>query len=342
MPTFPSAPRSTDFPPGASRRSLLAATSALLASPWLVGCGTPEPMLRVASNVWPGYETLYLARQLGRYDPHRIRLVEMPSATDVLRALSTNLIEGAALTLDEMLSVRAAGLDLVAVLVFDISNGADALLARPDIGNLAALAGRRVGVEQSAVGALVLDAALRAGGLGPADVRQVFLTVDRHQAAFEAGAVDAIVTFEPVASALVRQGAQRLFDSSRMPGAIVDVLALQRHALERQPQALRTLLAGHFEALWQISRSPDQMLPYLQPRLRQRPSEILQSLRSLIQPDLPANHRWLGGEQPQLRRSAQALQRVMVSAGLLGELQDLSTICSAAWLPPAGAAGASA
>lgn len=319
--------------PCRSRRRWLAAAGTALAAPWLVGCSPPEPMLRVASNVWPGYETLYLARELGRYDERRIRLVEMPSATDVLRALSADLIEGAALTLDEMLGALDAGLDLVAVLVFDVSHGADVLMARSDIADLAGLAGRRIGVEQTAVGALMLDAALRAAGLAPTDVRPVYLTVDRQQAAFEAGSVDAVVTFDPVAGALARQGARRLFDSRRIPGAIVDVLVMRRAALQHQPQALRALLGGHFHALDRLRLAPTEMAPLMAPRLHQTAAEVLESLHGIQQPDLAANRIWLGGSVPQLQRSADVLQRVMLHAGLLGQPLALNHMCDPTWLP---------
>lgn len=333
MAALPATARSPVRRPCRSRRHWLVAAGTALVVPWLGGCRSPEPMLRVASNVWPGYETLYLARALGRYDERRIRLVEMPSTTDVLRALSADLIEGAALTLDEMLGALDAGLDLVAVLVFDVSHGADVLMARSDIADLAGLAGRRIGVEQTAVGALMLDAALRTAGLAQTDVRPVYLTVDRQRAAFESGSVDAVVTFDPVAGVLARQGARRLFDSSRIPGAIVDVLAMRRGVLPHQPQALRALLDGHFHALSRLRLAPTEMAPLMAPRLRQAPAEVLESLQRIQQPDLAANRIWLGGSAPQLQRSADALQRVMLHAGLLGQPLALNHLCDPAWLP---------
>ena len=47
---------------------------------WLmVGCGPRyEPPLMVGTNIWAGYEPLYLARDLGYYDGQPLRLVEHP------------------------------------------------------------------------------------------------------------------------------------------------------------------------------------------------------------------------------------------------------------------------
>lgn len=315
-----------------SRRALLAALGPLLACP-LPGCAPLEPLLRVATNVWPGYETLYLARDLELYDERRLRLIEMPSTTDALRALGAGTVEGAALTLDEMLSARADGLDLVAILVFDVSNGADGLVARRDITSLSALAGKRIAVEQTAVGALMLDAVLRAARLQPRQIRPVYVTADQHLAAFQAGEVDAVVTFEPVLGALRRAGALRLYDSSQLPGAIVDVLAMHRPALQRQPRAVHQLVAGHFLALhhWQQNRT--DAAQRMAARLQLDPPAVLQSFEGLVQPDLDANRRWLAGAQPQLAQSARNLHQLMLQARLLQRPAPLDRLCDGTWLP---------
>ena len=105
---------------------------------------------RVASNNWPGYWPLYLAvRQAPEPIAH---LTELRSATAVMRAFRNGAIDIAALTLDEALVLAAEGLEVCVFLVVDVSDGGDALLARPSIESVAALAGHRIGVEASAVG----------------------------------------------------------------------------------------------------------------------------------------------------------------------------------------------
>lgn len=51
--------------------------------------------------------------------------------------------------------LRGAGVALQVALICDVSAGADVLLAPPAIANLAALRGRRIGVESTALGAPV-------------------------------------------------------------------------------------------------------------------------------------------------------------------------------------------
>ena len=99
----------------------------------LAGCHQPEPVLRVASIVFPGYEFMFLARELGLLPAAEVRLMEMRSSTDVISAIGSGRLEAAALTLDEMLTARANGADLRVILVFDISQGADVVLAKPPL-----------------------------------------------------------------------------------------------------------------------------------------------------------------------------------------------------------------
>ncbi len=70
---------------------------------WLARAVMPVPLTRVGGILWVGYEPLFLARDLGRYDAGTLRLVEMPSNTANLMALATGELEAATLTLDEFL-----------------------------------------------------------------------------------------------------------------------------------------------------------------------------------------------------------------------------------------------
>lgn len=309
-------------------RAGLQAGAALLALPGLVGCARHEPLLRVASNIWPGYALMHAAQSLGRFDPSRIRLIEMPSSSDVVLALASGAIEAGAVTLDELLAARADGLDLVAVLVFDESRGGDAVIARPEVRGLADLAGRRIGVEQSAVGALVLQAMLRSAGLRLDQVEPVVLTVAEHVEAWRERRVDALVSFEPALSQMLALGGRRVFDSRSMPGAIVDVLAVRRPVLARHPRGLRQIAAAHFELLTQWQAEPQKLEPILAEHLGLAPAAVAPSFEGLHLPDLALNRSWLTGSAPMLATSASALVEVMQTGRMLPRRPSLDDLTS--------------
>ncbi len=303
----------------------------LMALVGMHGCTkSQQPLLRVASNIWPGYETLYLARSLGYYDENRIRLVEMGSASQVSHALRNGMVEAACLTLDETISLIQDGVELRAVLVMDVSHGADVLLARPGFNNLHSLRGHRVGVENTAVGAIMLDAALEAGGITAEDVVIVPLTVDEHDIEYLAGRVDAVVTFEPVRSRLLKSGSHVLFDSSRIPGRIVDVLVVRSDTASVHAGALKILLEGHFRAIEYIVSEPADAEKRMEGRLN---AGALAQFQGLTQPDLNENRAMLGGDSPRLIKTSGELAGFMFKRRLLQRPVSVDRIADASFLP---------
>src|SRR5215472_8140592 len=124
----------------------------------LVGCmRQPESALRIGTNVWIGSEPLYLARELGRYDPSTVQLVEYPSASEVLRAFRNQAIDGMVISLDELFGLVVDGLEPRVILVVDVSNGADAVVGRQGMRSMRDLKGKSVAVESGALGAFVLS-----------------------------------------------------------------------------------------------------------------------------------------------------------------------------------------
>ncbi len=289
-----------------------------------------EPLLRVASNVWPGYETLYLARSLGYYDNKNIRLVEMPSNSQVSQALRNNMIEAACLTLDEALSLMQDGMDLRVVLIMDVSHGADAMMARPGIDTLQSLRGQRIGVENAAVGAVMLDAALEAGNLQAKDITIVPLTVDEHAAAYLAGKIDAAVTFEPVRSQLLKEGAHILFDSSQISGRIVDVLVVRSEIAYLHQKALKELLTGHFRAREHLASQPQDAEQRMTLRLG---GNALAQFTGLKIPDIKENRSLLGGNTPPLKITAGALADLMLRRSLLQKAVAVDHLADPSFLP---------
>ena len=205
--------------PSVPRRALLAGGCAALLAPVLSACSAPVPPMRVGSIVFPGYETLFLARELGLLDAQKVRLIELQANTDTLRALAAGQLEAAALTLDELITARADGVDLRAVLVFDVSEGADVVLAKAPV-TLQTLQGKRVSVEDGAMGAVMLSALLKAAGLTPDQIHKVPMTLERSEALFKSPQVDVVVTAEPWAARLEKAGARRFLTARPFPGAL--------------------------------------------------------------------------------------------------------------------------
>lgn len=316
-----------------SRRQFLLGCSALALAPLLPGCGVQARPLTLAAGGWQGYQSLFVAQRQRRLDPQRVRLVEVPSNASSLRALASGLVDGAALTLDEVLRARAQGVDLVIVLVMDISHGADMLLARGGTGSLAGLRGLRVAVDPETNGILLLAKALDRAGLQPQDVVQVAMPITDQTEAWRRGLIDAAITYDPWASELLARGAWRLFDTARAPDTIVDVLAVRPQALHEQGSDVRHALQAHFASLDLLQRAPLRMAEVMAPHLRLTPLQVLSSFSGLRLPDVPENRQLLGGPAPRLLQAAREVSGFMLRYRLLQQPDTLQQLLSAEFLP---------
>ena len=158
------------------------------------------------------------------------------------------------------------------------------------------------------------------------------MTLDRSEELFTRGDVDVVVTAEPWATRLEKQGARRLYDSRAIPGRIVDVLAVRTAVLDSHAGALRHLLSCHFQAQQVLHSAPEQATALLAPRLQTPPAEVMALFRGLHLPELAENRRLLAPGGP-IDQSAQALQGIMQSAGLLSRASTLLALADPRFLP---------
>jgi NitT/TauT family transport system substrate-binding protein len=296
-----------------------------------------ENALRVGTNVWIGSEPLYLARDLGRLDRASVQLVEYPSASEVLRAFRNQAIDGMVISLDELFGLAADGFQPRIILVVDVSHGADVVVGRPGMRTMRDLKGKSVAVESSALGAFVLSRALALNGMQAADVNVVHLESNEQPGAFEKGLVDGAVTFDPYRAHFVAAGATTLFDSTRIPGEIVDLLAVRADVVDKQPKALQALLAGWFGAVDYMKRDPQDAARRMGIRQQTSGAQFLAAQQGLHVPSREENLRMLGGANPELAVTGRRLMALMVDAKLLRAGIDLQSVLAPgplAGMPP--------
>lgn len=271
-------------------------------------------MLRIGSNQWIGYEPVFLARAQGFLDEDRVHLVEMRSSTQVATQIRKGNLEGGLLTLDEVLSLVDAGIDMRIVTILDISNGADAILARPGI-DLQQLAGKKIGVENTAVGAIMLGSALRSVGLEPSDITIVPVQADNQYKDFMSNKLDAMVTFDPVRTRLLKQGAVQIYDSSMDKGLIMDVMAIRADKVKAYRENITDLVKGYFQARAYMREHPNRALLKMSPRIGITPLELKKSYEGVILPDMKTNREWMNREK--FDKNVQRLTGLMKRSGLV-------------------------
>ncbi|MFM7087388.1 MAG: ABC transporter substrate-binding protein [Cyanobium sp.] len=286
-----------------------------------LGCSQPPRSLTVPISNWPGYEYFYLAAERGLAGRAGLRLQtpQFPDPQSIVHAYLRGELAVAPLTTVEAVDLcsRAPERCPVVVLVLDESRGGDQLLVRPGITAIPQLRGRPVAVTPSSLGPFVLSRALEQHGMSLRDVTLTTMPLAAMPAALASGAVEAAALFPPYSEQAHRQaGARRLFDSSRIPGEIFDILVVDPKALPALQQELPRLLRAWQAAHDLRRRDPDTAIAPMARREMVSPQAFREAERGLVYFDLAQQRPLLAAGGP-LERNLRAVQRVQRQLGLI-------------------------
>lgn len=143
---------------------------------------------------------------------------EFASGLPLLEALNVGAVDVSADVADTVpVFALAAGAQLTYIAQESPSPGAQAILVKPDspIKTVADLKGKRIGFAKAAGAHYLLLAALDQAGLSLKDVQPAYLAPADGRAAFEKGAIDAWVIWDPFLSAAQRQAHARIVTDGR-------------------------------------------------------------------------------------------------------------------------------
>jgi NitT/TauT family transport system substrate-binding protein len=286
----------------------------------------PEPQLRVGTIPWPGYEPLVLARELDLFPAQRIHTVEYVSSIQALRAFRNGAIDAIAASLDEVLLLEELGHEPQVVLVLASSHGADCVMSRSEVASLAELEGRRIGAEESTVAMYMLHRMLEQVGLTRENVHLEVTPLTTHVKAFQQGKLDAVVTFEPYCQRLAELGAHRLFDSSHLPGELVDVLVVSKKFMDAHPEHVDALVRGWFAALTWMKAHPQEAALQISPRLRMNEQQFSEAFSGVQFLDAQEQRAQLTGSRPRLHDTAGRLGELLLRKEILQKRPDASRV----------------
>jgi NitT/TauT family transport system substrate-binding protein len=285
--------------------------------PLLVSCDKQQPPLNIASSLWPGYEPLYLARDIGYLPKQSANIFELPSSDITLESFRNHSADMATLTLDESIDLLNRGIKLRILMVMDSSNGADAVMARPGIRGVSDLKGKRIAVLNIPLGVYMLTRTLNKAKLTRKDVSVIPSVESKHANLYRTGKADAFITFEPFKSELAKMGAHVIFDSSQIPDEIFDLMLVHEDVYQSRRKEVCEVARQWFKTLEYIKQSPDDAAARMGKRLGTSAQGYRAMASGITTPTLQDNLRLLAGPSPAIVAPADSLVKVMLGAGLL-------------------------
>lgn len=276
---------------------------------FLNGCTSEKTnnKLRIGLVQWIGYAPLYVAEHDKKL-PQNLRIIDFTSNYDIIEAMKEERLEGAFLTIDEVLKLIQKGVKLKVLYAIDTSNGADAILAKQSIANIKELKNKRVAYEPQSVQEYLLFRALEKNGMQISDIKSVLCKFDRGLDLRKKDAFDGVVTFEPLKHKLLATGLHTLFSSRDIPNEIVDLFVVTEAALKNNRKTLIKTLQVLLSAAKKIQkdRSTDTIVAdYLQTT----PDALKNAYDGIVLLSKETNLHLLSGKKPALLRTIKHIKR---------------------------------
>lgn len=180
-----------------------------------------------------------------------IDVVQLNDYVESINQYSVGQFDGCTMTNMDALTIPAAGgVDSTALIVGDYSNGNDGLLIKGEGKTLADIKGMQVNLVELSVSHYFLARALETAGLSERDVTVVNTSDADIIAAYSTPSVQAAATWNPMLAEIKAQpGSTEVFDSSKIPGEILDMMVVNTQTLKDNPDFGKALVGAWFEIL---------------------------------------------------------------------------------------------
>jgi NitT/TauT family transport system substrate-binding protein len=199
---------------------------------------------------WPYAQQAGIVKKWADKYGLKINIVQVNDYVESVNQYTAGKLDGVTVTNMDALTIPAAGgKDTTAVILGDYSNGNDGIVLK-NATALADIKGRSVNLVELSVSHYLLARALESANLALTDVKTVNTADADIVGAFAAPSVTAAVAWNPQLTEMTKApGATLVFDSSKIPGEILDLLAVDSATLKANPNLGKALAGIWYETI---------------------------------------------------------------------------------------------
>jgi NitT/TauT family transport system substrate-binding protein len=181
----------------------------------------------------------------------KIKLTQVNDYVESINQYTAGQFDACVMTNMDMLTIPAAGgVDSTALIVGDFSNGNDGVVLKGKGKKLEDIKGQKINLVELSVSHYLLVRGLTSVGLRERDVKIINTSDADVVAAFSTPASTAVVTWKPqLSTILAMPDAQLVFDSSKIPGEILDLMVVNTATLGANPKLGKALVGAWYETL---------------------------------------------------------------------------------------------
>lgn len=258
-------------------KSLFQSTSKLLVATVLVSTlGSSSLMaevkdkFQVAWTIYVGWMPWDYAQDKGIVDKWakkygiEIEMVQVNDYIESINQYTAGKFDGCVMTNMDALTIPAAGgVDSSALIMGDFSNGNDGVVLK-DKKSLADIKGQSVNLVELSVSHYLLARGLESVDMSEKDIKVMNTSDADIVAAFTSDEVTAVTTWNPQLSELTAmKNANLVFDSSKIPGEIIDMLVIHTNTLNDNPKLAKALTGAWFEVMALMKAGDTEALEFM-------------------------------------------------------------------------------
>ncbi|MFL6547326.1 MAG: putative urea ABC transporter substrate-binding protein [Povalibacter sp.] len=186
----------------------------------------------------------------------KIELTQINDYVESINQYTAGAFDGCVMTNMDMLTIPSAGgVDSTGLIVGDFSNGNDGVVIKGKGKKLADIKGLPINLVELSVSHYLLARGLETVGLKERDIKVVNTSDADIVAAYAAATTKATVTWKPqLSEVLAAPDAQLVFDSSKIPGEIIDMMVVNSATLKDNPKLAKALVGAWYETLAVMSK----------------------------------------------------------------------------------------
>lgn len=179
-----------------------------------------------------------------------IDVVQINDYVESINQYTAGKYDGCTMTNMDALTIPAAGgVDSTALIVGDFSNGNDGVVLKGKK-SLADIKGQNVNLVELSVSHYLLARGLESVGLSEKDLKVVNTSDADMVAAYTTKDVTAVVTWNPLLSEITAMpDSTKVFDSSQIPGEIIDLMVVNTGVLAANPKFGKALAGAWYEIM---------------------------------------------------------------------------------------------
>jgi NitT/TauT family transport system substrate-binding protein len=179
-----------------------------------------------------------------------IDVVQINDYIESINQYTAGQFDACSMTNMDALTIPAASfVDSTALIVGDFSNGNDGVVLKNKT-KLADIKGQQINLVELSVSHYLLARGLESIGLSERDVNVVNTADADLVAAYSTKDVTSVVTWNPLLSEIEKQpGANKVFDSSDIPGEIIDLMVVNTDTLKQNPNFGKALVGAWYEIM---------------------------------------------------------------------------------------------